>query len=517
MEKIKLIFKNLDTISLSTIIISLLYAFSYLIFDIVFEDKDDVGIQLIAQGFYSDEPSQYLLFVNVIVGYFFKFLYSINKDIYWYSLFFVSFQFISMVLVLNYLIKQKLSIIFYILILLIFQFLIIRLQFTTVTALVLIVGYIYFKDRMMQNKSIVLPLLFIIFGYLLRIGMFLFLVYLFVIIFIFESKSIKNLYFKKQNLIPIIITGIIIGTCFYIDQLHYKNSDWSYYFSYEKERGPLNDNPMLEDYVAKKYANNPRLLSDYQLIFKFIPLKEYDNQKLAQLRIEAEKSSNLNAIARSIAYNLKLNNNIFLFIFLIPLFFYAIYKKNSLMIGTIVFTLLLFLYISSNHIFKNRLSLPIFLVFLVYFAKNLPNKFIYFISIIFVPLIFKSNIIFFNFYDKYNQNIQYPKDKPVVAINSPWKIVHPFKLNQINNQKDIFVLGWMSNTHLLRQKIEKYGIIVPPNHFSPFDDQTLNKHFYFYIDNDNTLNNLEKNLNYKNMTFIKKDGYEDIYLIKKLQ
>ena len=199
MEKIKLIFKNLDTISLSTIIISLLYAFTYLIFDIVFEDKDDVGIQLIAQGFYSDEPSQYLLFVNVIVGYFFKFLYSINKDIYWYSLFFVSFQFISMVLVLNYLIKQKLSIIFYILILLIFQFLIIRLQFTTVTALVLIVGYIYFKDRMMQNKSIVLPLLFIIFGYLLRIGMFLFLVYLFVIIFIFESKKIKNLYFQKQN------------------------------------------------------------------------------------------------------------------------------------------------------------------------------------------------------------------------------------------------------------------------------------------------------------------------------
>jgi hypothetical protein len=513
MDKINRAFNKLNPLSQSIIVISILHILTYIVFDIVFDDKDDVGIQLIAKGFYTSEPNQYLLFINVILGYILKFLYTLLPNFYWYSLMLFGFQFVSMTLLLKHLITQKLSIFYYVLILLIFQFLIIRLQFTTVASLLLITGYLTMKQNIISNKYIILPLILIYLGFLMRLGMFLLMAYLFVMLFVFEKKHLKMLYLKKQNLIPLVITFILISVSFYVDYTHYNNKDWKYYYAYELERGPLNDNPMLEDYVNKNYTNNPQLLSDYQMIFKFVPLKDYDVEELSKLRKEAINNVNFNSIIKSIIYNLKLNNNIFLFILVIPLFIYGLYKKNYVIIGFTFSFLIIFLYISSNHTFKNRLSISVLLLFFVYFVAELPKRLIYLISLIYIPLLFKSNLLFYNYYDQLDQNIEYPNDKPVIALNSPWKIVHPFKLNQINNQKDIFVLGWMSNTHLLRQKIESYNINVPKGHFSPFDDPSLNKHFYYYIDNPNSLKTFNTNLKYKNMSFKLVDGYENIYKI----
>lgn len=513
------LFHKLNTFQLSFLVVMACYVFTYLVFDIVFNDKDDVVIQQIIQGFYLDTPDVHLVFINVLIGYLLKPLYLLTNQVYWYSILMVLLQFIALQIIYEDILKRKLGWIINVSILIFFQYLIIRLQFTSVSAVLCIAGFFLLKAQVSELKRyIILPLLLLYFSFLLRMQMFVLMgFFLIVFILVFEQKLLFSL-FKKTYLVQFgAFLGLVIISI-YADSLHYKSTDWKHFKEYSDTRGKVNDNPMLQAYVKNTTQPNTQKLSDFEMIFTyFLPLKDYNKTELSNLLIEAKQSSNaVKYQLESIKFNILHKNNIMIFIFMFFLIGYALfYKQYKILIPVIAFGIV-FLYISASMIFKNRLSFPILLLFFVYFSTTqLYPKVIQYIAMFYAVFILFSNITFYNFFPNNSKTVSFPDDKPLIALNSTWKNYHPFKLNVINNQKDILILGWMSDNPLLKSKIESYGLQLN-QHFSPFDDPNINHNFYFYIENIRSLETYNSNLRIKNCRLVSISNYENIYRVEKL-
>ena len=74
----------------------LLFGVIYLFFTPHFQENDDVGMLLEAAGkLIAAEPTPYLLFTHIIIGYILKTLYSISPQTAWYGYYLVFCLFIT--------------------------------------------------------------------------------------------------------------------------------------------------------------------------------------------------------------------------------------------------------------------------------------------------------------------------------------------------------------------------------------------------------------------------------------
>jgi len=61
-----------------------------------YETNDDLGMQLIASGFYTGQPSEYLIFTNVLIGWILRCLYHLRDGHNWYFVYLVAVHYVSL-------------------------------------------------------------------------------------------------------------------------------------------------------------------------------------------------------------------------------------------------------------------------------------------------------------------------------------------------------------------------------------------------------------------------------------
>lgn len=233
----------------------------FLVFALIFrtpynETNDDTGMAALASGAYGGE-SEFLVFINIIYGYFLKFFYYIIPNFNWYSFFELTIAFFSITIVGYIILKkqsEKLGCIVYVFVLAIFynEFYLI-LQFTRVSMLSCIAGYLLFFYALEENQkkiSYIIGGIFVILGFLMRFASFK-AVTLFAAVMgvysIIKTGTVANLLKRKikpfmKYVISFGVLFFIIGCMFCIDYFaYYSNDEWREYKEYTKLRAELTD------------------------------------------------------------------------------------------------------------------------------------------------------------------------------------------------------------------------------------------------------------------------------------
>jgi hypothetical protein len=512
MKYINSLSKNLITI----LILVFIYSICYTFFDVFFEDGDDVIMQQIIQGYFTNKPDVHLVFINVIIGYVLKPFYIFNNQIYWYSILLVGLQAISLYIILKFILENKLSKLALIFYLIFFSYFILKVQFTSIAGLLIIAGFLELQKKLFNFKqNLILPLLLFYIGFLIRIEMFLLILFIVTIIFIINHKNeILSLKLTKIYVFQFLIFLILIVSSYYINKIHYENKAWQSYTKYNDIRKKINDNRLVKNYIDTQISDSTQK-SDLEMIYGFLPIKKYDYIELKNVKDKIYSSSTLNShYLSSIKYHITSKSIWIYLLFLCIIFIYYIQsKKLKYLIFLIIFSFI-FLYIAKDAVFKNRVFMPIIFAFFLFnpsILKQQSNK------IFLIPLSLVILYLNFNNFNYFNQlkTIEIPKNQMIIAIDYPNFINKPFELNIINNQKNIISLGWLSNCPLIKSKISQFGLNLSKDHFSPIDDKTLINNFYYYIENKNTKKNIIKNLNYKNLKLVKEQKYNNLYKIEK--
>jgi hypothetical protein len=61
-----------------------------------YETNDDLGMQMIASGFYTGQPSEYLVFTNILIGWPLRILYSLWPGCNWYFVYLVAVHYAAL-------------------------------------------------------------------------------------------------------------------------------------------------------------------------------------------------------------------------------------------------------------------------------------------------------------------------------------------------------------------------------------------------------------------------------------
>ena len=139
-----------------------------------FGTNDDMLMMLFVSGIYTGEPSEYIVFQNIIVGQFLKQLYLLNDTVNWYVVFLTTVQlasFAALYFLVNRLVKKTTLLFLFVLPMLYFivEFNL-YLQFTKVAFLASIVGLFYLLKYLYKSKTkyLLISFVFITFGFMIR-------------------------------------------------------------------------------------------------------------------------------------------------------------------------------------------------------------------------------------------------------------------------------------------------------------------------------------------------------------
>lgn len=205
-----------------------------------FQTNDDPVIMEFASGARIGQPSEYLMYINVIIGKFLQILYLNFPGINWYPVFFYLIHFISMTTILYCFLLRKKNIYGFLIYLLLFSFLelyhLANLQFTTTAFIAGLAGFILlltFLDE--RGKKFYLPIagsiILITISGLIRRNVFYLLLGLSAVVFGFKFLE------RKSWRIPIILIIIVLlfGLLGFLNDNYYnKDKDWSFYLEYNK-------------------------------------------------------------------------------------------------------------------------------------------------------------------------------------------------------------------------------------------------------------------------------------------
>ncbi|MGC4041446.1 MAG: hypothetical protein QM710_11855 [Flavobacterium sp.] len=502
------------------ILLAVVYAISYSCFSIVFDSGDDIAFQKILRGYFTVQPDVHLVFINVMIGYILKPFYIFDNTVYWYSFLMLFLQALSFGIILKIELKKKYSIIYYVVLLLLFQYLIIRLQFTTVSAMLTVAGFLLTKEKMRLGKrNLIFPLLLLVFGFLIREEMFyLIIVFLMAFVFVLKRELLLNSLKDKGYLIQFSALAVVLAASHFFDESHYRSKEWSYYVDYNAVRGPVNDSPMFKAYYEDKFATDTIAKSDLDIVVRnFIALKQYDKDRLNELLQGAKHDKNA---FRYRMQCLKMNsvqmNNFILYVFVLFILALAVKERRFSLLIPVILLLLAFVAISLEMTFKNRLSFPILIIFYIFYAAAIDKKWYRFLIISLGVITLFTNQRFLNgFSEKQVEIADLPTDRLIVPLSTTNSTFHPFKLNELNNRKNIVNMGWLAESPLIIDMLKQKNIKVS-QHFSLFDDATINSNFYYYIGKESLCRIFNSNLNPKGMKLVPLKNYKDIYTIQKL-
>ncbi|MGV3697922.1 hypothetical protein [Flavobacterium sp.] len=503
------------------LLLVVIYAVTYSCYSIVFDSGDDIVFQKIASGYFTGTPDVHLVFINVIIGYLLKPLYLFNNTVYWYSFLMLGLQALSLGAILKIELRKHYSVLYYVALLLLFQYVIIRLQFTTVSALLTIAGFMLLTQRLEHKKQDILaPLAFLYLGFLIRDQMFL-LIIVFLATFVLIQKGKQSFeYFRnKAYLVQFSIFGLILISSSLLDDYHYSSKEWSHYADYNAVRGRINDSPMFRSFYENRFSNDRLEKSNLDIITKnFIALKGYDKDKLGEMLKMSKDDANSSVYRwNSLKSNALQKNNFLLYIFMLFIVVYVVREKKFSLLIPLALLVVLFVAISLEMTFKNRLSFPILLIFFIYYASMVSSDWYRYLTVCFALLLLFTNKTFFTGLSgaKKIEIASLPTDRPIIPLNSALTTFHPFKLNEVNNMKNIVNMGWLANSPLIIKMLKEHSVAVT-QHYSVFDDEKINSSLYYHINNEASLELYNSNLQLKGMKLVPLNNYKNVYTIQKL-
>jgi len=229
-----------------------LFSLVFGVFTPMFETSDDLTMMQIASGLRYGEPSEYLVFINVILGLILKFFYQQFVTVNWYVIFLYLIHFCSTTIILTVFLKQNQSLYILGLYLSLFVpfevFFLVNLQWTTTAMIAGCSGIISLIDvgrkQSKQQWTVYLSgiILLIISGWIrFNVYKLLILIFIpFIMLKIIQTREIKFV-------IPIIISGLIlIGTSEFHNFYYDRDPAWKHYNEYNKLRIQLTDYPYME-------------------------------------------------------------------------------------------------------------------------------------------------------------------------------------------------------------------------------------------------------------------------------
>jgi len=339
-----------------------------------YQTNDDNAMEAIASGLRTGQPSEYLIFINVLIGKLLVFLYSNYPALNWYPILFYLIHFISMTIILHCLLSKKnytYGLAFYLLIFVFFElFLLANLQFTTtafisgISGIILFLTYIDskgFKLYFVMSSSIILLIL----AGLIRHNV------LYLVLGI-SSVVILLKFIKKPKLkIPVfIIILIVLFTTFYQYNNYYYNKDpqWKFYMEYDNLRHKIIGYPRFifnsstkDVYNAVGWSEN-----DVSMIMSWFynDLEIYPKEKLQYVVDNIKSKINIKETFKNLknAYmDLDLKMRLFTAFFLIIMILEIIRRRNKYLYLILVPSFLISLYFSYLGRLPDRVFIPIIL------------------------------------------------------------------------------------------------------------------------------------------------------------
>lgn len=338
-----------------------------------YETNDDIVMQFISNGFYSGTPDAHLVFINYIYGLPLTWLYNLTagSGIEWYPILFLLWHIMSLYIISKFIVRSKFDTFTkttFLLLLYFFELtLIIKLQFTTTSALLATAGLLlaYLRGGW---KSIVGIILFLV-ASLIRFDAAMLVLLLLLPIAVYRFLTDRSMRLKL-----LVYCGICISTAFSFElcnkYIYNQDQDWAYYLEWNKVRGSINDNPNASKLVGRLPDGITE--DDYHLLRMFIadPMA----LKLDQLNSISEKLENTTTIEK-IVHTGWFINKYKIFIILLGIMFYLAIQpirdkglKFSIL-GYILFWCAISIFISMDAYVKQRVFLamlgPAFMVLII--------------------------------------------------------------------------------------------------------------------------------------------------------
>ena len=130
----------------SLLINGILFSLFFLFFTPRFAINDDPAMMSIASGELLGEPNEHLIFINVIIGHFLKFMYTVLPQLNWYILLFYFCHFVAMTVIFYVFLRNSLTLCNLLLYFLLFVFIevnfLTNLHFTTTAFVLGISGFL---------------------------------------------------------------------------------------------------------------------------------------------------------------------------------------------------------------------------------------------------------------------------------------------------------------------------------------------------------------------------------------
>lgn len=215
-----------------------------------FETNDDLTMKLIASGFYTGHPSEYLVFTNVLIGFTLKAFYGLVGGADWYLYYLVGAHFVALTglsfLVLKRSAGWRIVILYFIFFFLIEARLFLNLQFTTTSFLVGTTGVFLLADGFVGNQPLPPLQLAASFGFvalaiLIRDSAVLLLG---LIAFPFLLVSLGPQRWKTLLAIFAIGAALFLGLTGFNRWYYQRDRGWAEYVEYNHLRGQLHLTPL---------------------------------------------------------------------------------------------------------------------------------------------------------------------------------------------------------------------------------------------------------------------------------
>ena len=278
-EKLKLLSKSKLFWAFILNFIFFLYAFIF--GQLTFETNDDREICNILSNVYGTGQREYIVFINIIIGYCLRFFYILIPSINWYVIISLLLNFFSLVLItyciykktdlyLGSLINVAILIIFYQESYVSFQFTKNAFLYLTAGLLVIVSAY---QDWKQQKVFLAIGSIFMIVGSLFRFQCFEGIAPFIVLICLAEFFVIGKR--KWSSFVPLfttlIVTIIVILGCRGLQLYKYENNPkWNYYRTYNEKRAELTD---YNTFPYEEYEDELKgagiSLEDYDLLLKW--------------------------------------------------------------------------------------------------------------------------------------------------------------------------------------------------------------------------------------------------------
>jgi len=154
--------EGLKVLGLAALLNAFLFSLFFAFATPRYETNDDLGMQMIASGFYTGQPSEHLVFTNVVIGWPLRVLYSLWPGSNWYFLYLTAVHYAALTVIAFLVLSRRRGWLFGLLyvgfFVLVETRILLKLQFTTTAFLAGTAGFLLLVDGLAWGRAPKWPL-----------------------------------------------------------------------------------------------------------------------------------------------------------------------------------------------------------------------------------------------------------------------------------------------------------------------------------------------------------------------